>query len=70
MLKSRRALYLQVVVLAVVISSLLLVSHFLPLVDFLVELQQDVMRLGAWSAVCYQLRFAACNVLLLPGGVL
>lgn len=28
------------------------------------------MHLGVWSAVCYPLLYAACNVLLLPGGFL
>src|SRR6266852_3340695 len=28
------------------------------------------MSLGAWAAICYPLLFAACNILLLPGGVL
>jgi uncharacterized membrane protein YdjX (TVP38/TMEM64 family) len=53
-----------------VIALLLLVSHFFPVVDVLVALQQRVIGLGAWSAICYPLLFAGCNVLLLPGGVL
>jgi hypothetical protein len=28
------------------------------------------MSWGAWGAVCYPLLFAACNILLLPGGIL
>jgi len=70
MLESRGPLYLQVATLTLVIVSLLLVSHFFPVVDSLVALQRRVMGLGAWSAICYPLLFAACNVLLLPGGVL
>ena len=70
MLETRRALYLQVAAIAIVVAALLLVSHSLPVVDSLVALQQRVMGLGAWSAICYPLLFAACNVLLLPGGVL
>src|SRR2546421_11467812 len=66
----RRGLYLQIATFALVIASLLLVSHFFPVVDFLVGLQQRVIGLGTGSAVCYPLLFAACNVLLLPGGVL
>ena len=28
------------------------------------------MRWGVWSAICYPLLYACCNVLLLPGGIL
>src|SRR5438045_1696142 len=28
------------------------------------------MRWGVWSAICYPILYACCNVLLLPGGVL
>ena len=28
------------------------------------------MRWGAWAGICYPLLFAACNILLLPGGIL
>lgn len=70
MLGSRRAVSWQIAVFVLFITALLLVSHFFPVVDFLVGLQQRVIRLGAWSAICYPLLFGACNVLLLPGGVL
>src|SRR5881296_1686984 len=68
--KVRRALYLQLVTFAAAIVLLLVLSRFFPLVDLIAEAQQRVVDLGAWSAVCYPLLFAACNVLLLPGGVL
>jgi uncharacterized membrane protein YdjX (TVP38/TMEM64 family) len=32
--------------------------------------QQRVMHWGVWSAICYPLLYAGCNVLLLPGGIL
>src|SRR2546430_2601356 len=70
MLETRRAVYLQVAILVVVVALLLLGSHFFPVVDFLVALQQQVIGLGAWSPICYALLFSGCNVLLLPGGVL
>src|SRR5947207_7339368 len=70
MLETRRAVYLQVAILVVVVALLLLGSHFFPVVDFLVALQRRVLGLGAWSAICYPLLFAGCNVLLLPGGIL
>lgn len=68
--KVRRALYFQLAAFAAAIALLLVLSRFFPLVDLIAEAQQRVVDLGAWSAVCYPLLFAACNVLLLPGGVL
>jgi len=70
MRRARRALYLQLTVFAAVIGSVVLLSRFFPVVDSIVMLQQRVAQLGAWSAVCYPLLFALCNILLLPGGVL
>jgi uncharacterized membrane protein YdjX (TVP38/TMEM64 family) len=70
MLQGRRAAYLQFASLAILIAALLLISRFSPVVDLIAALQQRVARLGAWSAVCYPLLFATCNILLLPGGIL
>ncbi len=70
MLDARRAVYLQVATFIIVIASFLLLSHFVPIIDFVVALQRRVLGLGAWSAICYPLLFAGCNVLLLPGGIL
>jgi uncharacterized membrane protein YdjX (TVP38/TMEM64 family) len=70
MLEARRAVYLQVATFIIVIASFLLLSHFFPIIDFVVALQRRVLGLGAWSAICYPLLFAGCNVLLLPGGIL
>jgi uncharacterized membrane protein YdjX (TVP38/TMEM64 family) len=67
---TRRGLSLQLAILVLLIVALLLGSHFFPVVDLLVALQQRVIGLGDWGAICYPLLFAACNVLLLPGGVL
>src|SRR5881275_721338 len=70
MLDARRAVYLQVATFIIVLTSFLLLSHFFPIIDLVVALQQRVLGLGAWSAICYPLLFAFCNVLLLPGGLL
>src|SRR5882762_7850716 len=70
MLEARRAVWLQVATFTVVIASFLLLWHFFPIIDFVVALQRRVLGLGAWSAICYSLLFAGCNILLLPGGVL
>ena len=70
MVKLNRAIYIQLggLVLAAIVISI--ICRVFPVVDWLAEIQQHVMHLGAWSAVCYPLLYASCNVLLLPGGVL
>lgn len=70
MLRIRRAIILQLVGLFVVAVGLFFVNRLFPLMDFLADVQQHVMRWGAWSAIWYPLLYACCNVLLLPGGVL
>src|SRR5438552_12731357 len=70
MLPARRAAYFQLIAIALLMVVMLLMSRFLPVVDLISHLQQRVGALGAWSAVCYPFLFAACNVLLLPGGIL
>ena len=70
MLKSQRAMYFQLVGLAVVICALILASRFFPIVSLISELQLRVAGMGDRGAVWYPLLFAACNVLLLPGGIL
>src|SRR3954462_501223 len=70
MLKVRRAIILQLAGLLVVAAALFFLSRLFPVVDILADIQQHVMRWGAWSAIWYPLLYACCNVLLLPGGVL
>jgi uncharacterized membrane protein YdjX (TVP38/TMEM64 family) len=70
MLKVSRVIWWQVgaLVTGVVIATWL--SRFLPILSFIEASQQRVMSWGSWGAVCYPLLFAACNILLLPGGIL
>src|SRR6266702_8502127 len=68
--KVPRSLYWQAAALLLVIALVWALSRFFPVVDFIETLQQRVMRLGAWAAICYPLLFALCNILLLPGGIL
>src|SRR5256885_4354789 len=68
--KVPRSLYWQAAALLLVIALVWALSRFFPVVEFIAVLQQRVMSLGAWAAICYPLLFAACNVLLLPGGIL
>jgi uncharacterized membrane protein YdjX (TVP38/TMEM64 family) len=70
MLKVRRSLYWQVGALVIAGALVFALSRFFPVVDSIEALQRRVMSLGAWAAICYPLLFAACNVLLLPGGIL
>jgi uncharacterized membrane protein YdjX (TVP38/TMEM64 family) len=68
--KVSRAICWQVGALVIAIGIAIVLSRFLPIVSFIETSQQHVMSWGAWGAVCYPLLFAACNVLLLPGGIL
>lgn len=70
MLESRRAFSVQLMGLALVIIVIALLSHFIPVIPFVAELQRRVTGMGRSGAVLYPLLFAACNVLLLPGGIL
>ena len=70
MLEARRALYLQLATIVVAVALVLLLARTFPVVAFVASLQRKILGLGAWSAICYPLLFAACNVLLLPGGIL
>lgn len=70
MLKVSRAICWQVGALVLVFICAIVLSRFVPVVSLVETLQQRVMSWGAWGAVCYPLLFAACNILLLPGGIL
>src|SRR5437763_10908715 len=68
--KVSRAICWQVGALVIAIVVAIVLSRFVPIVNFIEASQQRVMSWGAWGAVCYPLLFAACNILLLPGGIL
>jgi uncharacterized membrane protein YdjX (TVP38/TMEM64 family) len=70
MSRVRRAFYIQIGGLVLFGTVFFLASRLLPIADWIAQVQQTVMHWGAWSAICYPLLYAACNVLLLPGGVL
>lgn len=70
MMQIRRAIILQLGGLLVAGILLFFLSRVFPVVDVLADVQQHVMRWGAWSAIWYPVLYACCNVLLLPGGVL
>src|SRR5213595_3954229 len=68
--KLSRVICWQVGAIVIAIAVAIVLSRFVPIVSFIEALQGRVMSWGAWGAVCYPLLFAACNILLLPGGVL
>src|SRR5881227_333648 len=68
--KVSRAICWQVGALVIAIVVAIVLSRFVPIVNFIEASQQHVMSWGAWGAVCYPLLFAACNILLLPGCIL
>lgn len=70
MVQVRRALLIQTIGFLLFVTLFLGLSRIFPLADWLAVIQQRVMHWGVWSAICYPLLYAACNVLLLPGGVL
>jgi uncharacterized membrane protein YdjX (TVP38/TMEM64 family) len=69
-LSARRVIFWQAAVIVAAISLAVALSRFFPVVSFIGALQERVMSGGAWAGLCYPLLFAACNILLLPGGVL
>ena len=70
MVKVRRSIYWKVLLLVITAALVFGVARSFPIGDAISALQQHVMNWGAWSAICYPLLFAACNILLLPGGIL
>ena len=69
-LSVRRVIFWQGAAIVAAIALAVMLSRFFPVVSFIEGLQDRVMSWGAWAAICYPLLFAACNILLLPGGVL
>ena len=70
MLSVRRVIFWQAAAVVAAIAIAVTLSRFFPVVSFVEALQDRVMSWGAWAGICYPLLFAACNILLLPGGVL
>jgi uncharacterized membrane protein YdjX (TVP38/TMEM64 family) len=66
----RRALCLQLLGLGLVAVVVILLAHYFPVVAFITRAQRKIGQMEVWGGVLYPLFFAACNVLLLPGGVI
>jgi uncharacterized membrane protein YdjX (TVP38/TMEM64 family) len=70
MLSVPRVILWQAAAIVCGIALAVALSRFFPVVSFIAALQERVMSWGAWAGICYPLLFAACNILLLPGGIL
>ena len=66
----RRVIFWQVIAVACAITLAVALSRFLPVISFVAVLQERVISWGAWAGIFYPVLFAACNILLLPGGIL
>ena len=70
MLSFPRVILWQAAAIVCGIALAVALSRFFPVVSFISALQERVMSWGAWAGICYPLLFAACSILLLPGGIL
>jgi uncharacterized membrane protein YdjX (TVP38/TMEM64 family) len=66
----QRALLLQLCGILAVVVALAIGAHYFPLTTYVLHAQQRIGAMQVWGGVLYPLLFAACNVLLLPGGVI
>jgi uncharacterized membrane protein YdjX (TVP38/TMEM64 family) len=69
-LSVRRVIFWQAAAVVAAIALAATLSRFFPVVSFVEALQERVMSWGAWAGIFYPLLFAACNIFLLPGGIL
>jgi uncharacterized membrane protein YdjX (TVP38/TMEM64 family) len=68
--KANRAIVLHVLSVPVMALIIAFAVHWLPVAEYVTRAQRKITELEIWGAVLYPLLFAACNILLLPGGVL
>jgi uncharacterized membrane protein YdjX (TVP38/TMEM64 family) len=65
-----RAVLWQLAGLALGVGVFWLLARQFPVVEYITRAQHAISRMEVWGGVLYPLLQAACNVLLLPGGVL
>ncbi len=70
MLKVTRAVAAQLIGILLAAIVIVWVARHFPVVEMIAQAQHKVGQMKWWSAVLYPLLVAACNILLLPGGVL
>ncbi len=66
----RRALYLQLIGLLVAVIVVASLAHYFPILTYITHAQRKIGEMDVWGGVLYPMLYAACNILLLPGGVL
>jgi uncharacterized membrane protein YdjX (TVP38/TMEM64 family) len=66
----KRALFFQLGLIVAVLAGLAWAVRHFPVMHYLLSAQQKIGAMELWGGVLYPLLYAACNVLLLPGGVL
>jgi uncharacterized membrane protein YdjX (TVP38/TMEM64 family) len=66
----QRAVVIQIIGLVLGASVLWLLARQFPVVEYITRAQRKIGELEIWGGVLYPLLLAACNVLLLPAGVL
>jgi uncharacterized membrane protein YdjX (TVP38/TMEM64 family) len=66
----QRAVAIQMIGLVLGAAILWLLARQFPVVEYITRAQRKIGELEIWGGVLYPLLFAACNVLLLPAGVL
>jgi uncharacterized membrane protein YdjX (TVP38/TMEM64 family) len=66
----RQAVLWQIGGLGLGVGVLWVLARFFPVVEYITRAQRTVGELEFWGGVLYPLLYAACNVLLLPAGVL
>jgi uncharacterized membrane protein YdjX (TVP38/TMEM64 family) len=69
MSKIKRAFHLQVLTIAAAALIAAWLVHRYPVLDYITRMQRTIGSMEVWGGVLYPLLYAACNVLLLPGGV-
>ncbi len=70
MTKANRAILLHSGVLLSILLAVVVAARFFPVLDYIGVAQRKLIEMAIWGAILYPLLFAACNVCLLPGGVL
>ena len=70
MTKANRALLLHATGGLALALSLLVAAHWFPVAEYVTQAQRKITDLEIGGAILYPLLFAACNILLLPGGIL
>ena len=69
MSRIKRAMRFQLVGLALTGILLVCLVRLFPVADYITRAQSTIGRMEIWGGVLYPLLYAACTILLLPGGI-